>query len=156
MNFKEWINFNTPLNEYANATRYSVEVNYRTNSDEMLDGFAKISLGYISAALKQNKFHVRHVFDETPIRILISSRNWDDGEWVCVVSYNNKERCFIISKGFYNKDRKTVSIQDSKKCDGKSAADITKEVRNTMHVLKDKKDRHKEPLKGVPLKRGPK
>lgn len=164
MEFKEWlildqINENTCLNtilEATTATRYSVEANFRSNIKEVLHAFAKICLGYVSAALKQSGYHVKHVYEEKPLRILISSRNWDDGEWVGMVTFNPEHNCFIISKGFYNKDRKTISVQSSKKCSGDSAADIAKELRNMMHGLKDKPDRHVEKLKGIPMKRGPK
>lgn len=137
-------------------TRYSVEVNYRTNVNEVLKNYAKICLGYASAGLKRKDFHVRQVFEESPLRILVSSRNWDDGEWVGLVSWNEGKHSYVISTGFYNKDRKTVSIQQSKECSANSAADIVNEVINLMHGLKDKPDRHVEKLKKVPLKRGPK
>ena len=165
MDFKEWIDVEEvselPLcaiiSEGATTnTRYSVEINYRSTLDEILEAAAKVMLGYVSAALKQNDYHVKHVYDETPVRIIVSSRNWDDGEWVGVVNYNPHENCFVISKGFYNRDRKTVSIQGSKRCSDKDAAGIVKELRNQMHQLKYKKDRYKEKLKPVPLKRGPK
>ena len=42
------------LNERVETSRYAVEVNYRTTMDEANHGFAKIALGYISAALKKN------------------------------------------------------------------------------------------------------
>lgn len=155
MNFNEWVQNKEILNESTN-TRYSVEVNFRSKLDEVLHGYAKICIGYVSAAMKQSGYHVKHVYDEKPIRILISSRNWDDGEWVAVVSFNHEKKCFVISKGFYNKDRRTVSVQNSKNCSGDSAADITQELRNVMHDLKDKPDQHKEKLKPAPLKRGPK
>lgn len=144
--------------EATTATRYSVEVNYRSKVPEVLEAFAKIVLGYVSAAMKQNEYHVKHVFDVKPVRILVSSRNWDDGEWVGMASWNPEHEggCFIISTGFYNKDRRTVSVQKTKKCDGDNAAEITKELRNLMHSLKDKPDRHRDKIKGVPLKRGPK
>lgn len=144
------------LNESASTTRYSVEVNYRTTAKEMLEGFAKICLGYVSAVLKSHDYHVKHVYDETPIRILVSKRNWDDGEWAGIVSWNNEHHCFVVSKGFYNRDRNTVSIQKSEKCKGDSASDIAKCVMNMMHDLKDKPDRSGPKLKPVPLKRGPK
>ncbi len=137
-------------------TRYSVEVNYRTNVNEVLKNYAKICLGYASAGLKRKDFHVRQVFEESPLRILVSSRNWDDGEWVGLVSWNENKHSYVISTGFYNKDRKTVSIQQSKECSANSAADIVNEVINLMHGLKEKPDRHVEKLKKVPLKRGPK
>lgn len=140
------------------SSRYSVEVVYRSKAKEVLKAFAKIALGYVSAALKQNGYHVKHVYDVEPLRIMVSSRNWDDGEWVGVVSFNpdHDGGCFVISKGFYNKDRRTCSIQSSKKCNGDGADEITKELRNMMHELKDKPDRHREKLKAAPLKRGPK
>lgn len=167
--FKEWfdifeIDEKTSLQDWlitftetTTSTRYSIEINYRSNIEEVLDAFAKICLGYVSAALKQNKYHVKHVYDDKPIRILVSSRNWDDGEWSGVVSFNPKNGgSFIISKGFYNKGRRTVSIQSSKKSSADSAVEITKEIRNMMHDLKNKPDRHNDKLKGVNLKRGPK
>jgi hypothetical protein len=169
MEFKIWhdildIDGNTSLedwkkrfNEATTATRYSIEINYRSKMEECLESFAKIVLGYVSAALKQNDYHVKHVFDHKPIRILISSRNWDDGEWCGLVIFEPKNGGeFTLSKGFYNSDRRSVSIQTTKKCDGTSAAEITADVRNMMHQLKGKKDRHQEKLKPIPLKRGPK
>lgn len=137
-------------------TRYSVEVNFRTRTDEVLKNAAKITLGYASAGLKRKDFHVKQVFEEAPLRILVSNRNWDDGEWVGVVSWNNEHNGYVLSKGFYNKDRKSVSVQDSKSCNAENAAQICQEVINMMHNLKDVPDRHVEKLKGVPLKRGPK
>lgn len=137
-------------------TRYSVEVNYRTRIDEVLKNAAKIVLGYASAGLKKSDYHVKQVFEETPLRILVSSRNWDDGEWVGVVSWNSNENCYIVSRGFYNKDRKSVSIQQSKKCEAENASDIVREVQNLMYSLKDMPDKHVEKLKRVPHKRGPK
>lgn len=173
MNFKDFLNLDSfdestslskwlekamPLIEATTASRYAVDVNFRSQIKEILEAYAKIALGFVSAGLKQNGYHVKHVFQESPLRILISTRNWDDGEWIGVVSFNPKHDggSFIISKGFFNKDRKTVSIQSSKKCNGDSAAEITKEVRNLMHGLKNEKDRHLEKLKPLPLKRGPK
>lgn len=144
------------LEESADATRYSVEVNFRTKPDEALEAYAKIALGYVSAGLKQHNFHVKHVYTDKPIRILVSSRNWDDGEWVVVVSWNEAHKCFVVSKGFYNKDRNTISVQSTEKCKGENAGELTKQVYNMMHSLKGKPDRHMEKLKPVPLKRGPK
>lgn len=163
MDFKQFasITENTTLETFLEATtstRYSVEVNFRTHIDEILENFAKICLGYVSAALKQNNFHVKHVYENKPVRILVSSRNWDDGEWIGCVSFNphHEGGSFIVSKGFFNKDRNTVSIQSSHKCSGNSAADVTKEIRNVMHSLRNVPDRHIEKLKPVNLKRGPK
>lgn len=144
------------INESSDASRYSVEVNFRTKTDDVLNGFAKITLGYISAALKKHGFHTKHVFDQKPLRLLVTVRNWDDGTWVGAVTWNDKNKCFVISKGYYNKMRKSISIDSSNKCDGESAAEISKQLHNVMHELKDKPDRHQEKLKPVPLKRGPK
>jgi hypothetical protein len=152
--FIGWLKSLSNLNEAD--TRYSVEVNFRTRTDEILHNAAKITLGYASAALKKAEFHVKQVFEQEPLRILVSKRNWDDGEWVAMASWNPKERCYIVSKGFYNKDRKTVSVQHSQKCHAENAAEITNELRNMMHGLRNEPDRHVEKLKKVPLKRGPK
>lgn len=152
-NFIQWLS-SEPLAEAD--TRYSVEVNYRTRIDEVLANYAKICLGYASAGLKKLNFHVKQVFEEHPYRILVSSRNWDDGEWVGVVSWNPEHKSYILSKGFFNKDRRTVSIQSSKSCHADSASQIVQEVRNMMHHLKDEPDRHVEKMKKVPLKTGPK
>lgn len=137
-------------------TRYSVEVNYRTRTDEVLHHAAKITLGYASAALKKMDLHVKQVFEESPLRIMVSARNWDDGEWVGLVSWNPNSKKYVLSKGFYNKDRKSVSVQDSQELDVENAAQITAEVRNLMYSLKSVPDKHVEKLKKVPLKTGPK
>jgi hypothetical protein len=144
------------LVEAVETSRYSVEINYRTKADESLEGFARICLGYISAAMKNQGYHTKHVYTEKPLRLLVSSRNWDDGEWVGCVTWHPEHKCFVLSKGFYNRDRKSISLQHSSKCSGSSAAEIAKELTNTMHHLKDQPDRQKEKLKPVPLKRGPK
>jgi putative SOS response-associated peptidase YedK len=152
VNFKTWL----ALIDEAAASRYSVEVNFRTTDKEVVENYAKITLGYVSAALKQNGYHVKQVFEESPLRIIVSARNFDDGEWAAVVTFNPEHRCFVVSKGFYNRDRKTVSVQSSTKCMGNSAAEITRELRNTMFQLKSQPDRHQEKLNPVALKRGPK
>ena len=146
------------LNEGNTAGRYSIEVNFRTKIEETLAAYAKICLGYVSAAMKQSGYHVKHVYDQKPLRILVSSRNWDDGEWVGIVYFHPEHDggSFILSRGFYNRDVKTVSMQSRTKCKGDSAAEISKELRNLMHNLKNTPDRHQEKLKGIPLKRGPK
>ena len=72
--FESWI-FSL-LNEDVNATRYSVEITYRSKKEEVLNAFAKIALGYISAAIKNYEYHVKQVFDEKPYRILISQKNF--------------------------------------------------------------------------------
>jgi hypothetical protein len=144
------------ISEAVETSRYSIEVNYRTKKDEALEGFAKIALGYVSAALKNHNYHTKHVFSEKPLRLMVSTRNWDDGEWVGCVTWNHDHNCFVISKGFYNKDKKSMSIQKSERCKGDNAAEVSKELVNLMHRLKDQPDRQTEKLKPVPLKRGPK
>jgi hypothetical protein len=152
MDFNNWYQLR------ENNSRYSVQVNYRTSKKDILNGFAKIALAYVSAGLKQSGYHVKRIFEQDPLRVLVSSRNWDDGEWVGMVSFNpNVEGgCFVISRGFYNKDRKTISIQKSQKCQHDDASEIVKELRNMMNELKNKKDNHQEKLNPVKLKRGPK
>ena len=147
---------NQNLLEAVETSRYSVEVNYRTTADDALEGFAKICLGYISAALKKAGYHTKHVYTEKPLRLLVSSRNWDDGEWTGSVTWHPSHKCFVLSKGTFNRDRNTISISKSEKCSGNSASEITREVINTMHSLKNEPDHHREKLKPVPLKRGPK
>ena len=123
------------LVESVEVSRYSVEVNYRTTTDEALEGIAKITLGYVSASLKKHGYHTKHVFTEKPLRLLVTARNWDEGGHTGLVTWNPEHHCFIVSQGFYNKGRKTVSITSSKKCSGNSAADIAKELHNTMYSL---------------------
>jgi hypothetical protein len=142
--------------EAVEASRYAIEVNYRTDLKDAEEGFAKIALGYVSAALKAHNYHVKMVFTEKPVRILVSSRNWDDGEWVGMISWNPDHHCFILSKGFFNKMRKTVSVNHSEKMKGTSGAELAGDLRNMMHQLKNTPDAHREKLKPVPLKRGPK
>ena len=151
MRFHDWLEKRVDEN-----TRYSVEVNYRTKSAEVLKGFARIALGYVSAAMKKRGYHVKQVFEEDPVRIVASSRNWDDGEWVGMIHYKPSESCFVISNGFYNKDRRTVSVQRSERCSDDTPSGMTKSLLNMMHGLEGKPDRHREKLKAVPLKRGPK
>lgn len=152
--FIDWVKAQRPILE--SDTRYSIEVNFRSRTNEVLHNSAKVILGYASAALKKADFHVKQVFEEDPLRILVSARNWDDGEWVVLASWNPKEKCFVVSKGFYNKDRKSVSVQASRKSDAENAAELTNDVKNMMHSLKGVPDRHIEKLKKVPLKTGPK
>lgn len=155
--FEEWVAGKDglpPLTESTN--RYSVEVNYRTSLDEVTDGFAKLVLGYVSAGMKNCGYHCKTVFTDKPFRVLVSTRNWDDGEWVGVVCYNPQHRCFVVAAGYYNKDRKTVSIQKSRKCDGKSAAEICRDLRNYLDKLKRESPRSSGTMEPAHLKRGPK
>lgn len=150
-NFMEWL-----INE-SSGTRYSVEINYRTSIDETLKHFAKICLGYASAGLKKDDFHVKQVFDDDMPRILVSARNWDDGTWTVVVSWNPHQKSFYISKGFYRKDMKIVIKQgESVKTDASNGGEVVTKVKNLLHSLRDKPDRHVVKMRGIPLKRGPK
>ena len=64
---------------------------------------------------------------------------------------------FVLSKGFYNKSKKTVSVVDSEKIGGDlNASSMTYKLKNVMDDIKHKPDNHKEKLKGINLKRGPK
>lgn len=139
------------------GSRYSVEVNFRTNLKEAMDHFSKLVLGYVMAALKQHNYHVKHVYTQKPYRILISTRQWDDGEWVGIVTYNEEHNCFVFTPGVYSKMRGTASYQPngSKKCVGTSAAEITKEVLAHMDEVKKKPLRDGERLKPINRKRGP-
>jgi len=139
-----------------NAGRYSVEVNYRTNFDELLEGFAKLVLGYVSAAVKNGGQHCKQVFDEKPFRIVCSPRPWEDGGWAIVVTYEPDHGGFHLSKGFFNKALKTVTVQNTKKIEGQSAAEIYREVAKELGEIKGKPPHHVGDLKGVNLKTGPK
>lgn len=154
-NFVDWLKSQSTINE--SSTRYSVEVNYRTSIDEVLEAYARITLGYVSAALKHADYHVKQVFDDGLLRILVSIRNWDDGGWVVVVSWNPKQKSFFITNGFYNKLSKSVGVkkESEKKSNSDNASEITNQVKNILHSLKTVKDRYVEKLKKVPLKRGP-
>ena len=157
-NFNEWIENKDPELKrlIEDANRYSVEVNYRSNMQEVIDAFAKLVLGYVSAGMKQIGYHTKILFTEKPYRVIVSTRNWDDGEWVGIACYNTKENCFVIAAGHYNKDKKTISVQRSKKCAGNSAVEIVRELRNYMEVLKREKPRESGSLEPAKLKRGPK
>ena len=146
------------MNFYESTNRYSVEVNFRTTMKEVTNGFAQMLLGYVSAAVKQRGYHVKKVFDAEPYRIIISSNKWIDGEWVLVVSFHPNMKCFMMSKGFYNKDRDTVTVPDgnTEKCAGHSAADIYKSVFNRMSKIKDEPTHHIGGLKGIKGQTGPK
>ena len=150
--FADWLG--DILNE--DNTRYSVEVNFRTHINDVLRNYAKIALGYVSAALKAADYHVKQVFDDNLVRVLVSSRNWDDGEWVVIVSWNPHHNKFFLSRGFYNKLAKDISVQHQEACKATNAAEIAALVKNVMHHLKQVPDRHIEKLKKVPLKTGPK
>ena len=153
--FIEWIKEKEPTFVESSA-RYSVEVGYRTSHEEVVDNYARLVLGYVSAGLKNVGYHIRNLYNEKPYRILISTRNWDDGEWVGVLLFNSQENTFVVAKGHYNKDRKTVTIQSSRKSPHKTASDLVKEMRNVIEGLKKENPRGSNTLEPVPMKRGPK
>ena len=100
---------------------------------------------------------MKMVFSEKPLRVLASVRNWDDGGWVGIISFNEKLQMFVISKGYYNKDKKTVHVTKSEKHeDEESAASLTANLKKMMDNIKHEPDRQEEKLKGINLKRGPK
>lgn len=133
--FKGW----RLLNEYADTSRYSIEVNFKTSPEEVLEAYAKISLGYVSSAIKKLGFHTKHVYTESPIRLMISSGKWEEGEKIIIVSWDKSNKCFALSNGLYNKTKKTVSIKKVEKCQGKDAAEIYGEVFNKLQEVKKDK-----------------
>lgn len=144
------------LNEKVEASRYAVEVDFKTTADEANFGFAKIALGYVSSCLKKMGYHVKLVFTEKPLRVIVSSRNWDDGEWVGIISYNSQYNTFVLSKGNFNKSDKTVSLKSStymqKPFSGKN---LSEKLKSMMDDLKKEKN-IKKPEIVINLKRGPK
>ena len=139
------------------VSRYSVEVNYRTSKKEVLDAWAKLVLGFVSAALQREGYHVKHVYAEKPMRILVSTNNWDDGAWTAMLMYNHTNECFVVSSGFWNKDRRTVSIQrDTGKCAEDTASALVGKMLNFMYDLKKRDPRKINTLKPAVAKRGPK
>ena len=83
------------LDESVEATRYSVEVNYRTTPDEALDAFAKIALGYVSG-YQATQLSRQACLHRQATKGSGFIRNWDDGEWVVIVSWNHEHRCFVV------------------------------------------------------------
>lgn len=157
--FREWLDVREDakvLAEGMQTSRYSIEVNYRTRVNEVVDSFAKLTLGYVSAGMKQCGYHCKVLFTDKPYRVMVSTRNWDDGEWVGVACFNHERGHFVIAQGTYNRDRKTVSVHSSRKCDAVSAAEIVRELRNVMEDLKRTPGRGSSTLQPAELKRGPK
>jgi hypothetical protein len=149
------VDFRDFLTEATTASRYSVDVNFRTTMKEVDTAAAKIMLGYVSAALKQNGFHVKQLYEEPPIRIIISGRNFEIGEWVSLlIFYPDKGGRFVIAQGFYTNQR-TVAIQSHRDSKSESPNSLAAEMRNVMNELRSKPDRYQQKLKPVPLKRGP-
>lgn len=131
-NFKNW----RVLNEYADTSRYSIEVNFKTTAEEILEAYAKISLGYVSSAIKKLGFHTKHIYTETPIRLMVSAGKWEEGENIVIISWDKGNKCFALSNGLYNKTKRTVSIKKVSKCSGKDAAEIYSEVFQKLQELK--------------------
>lgn len=141
------------IDETANVTRYSVEVNYNTDQKDFLKGYAKIVLGYVSAALKKQGFHCRIVFSEEPYRVIVTSRNWDDGEPVAMITYNQDHNFFVLSKGHYNKLKKTVTVNSKEKIDGTiSSHNMVTKIKREVEEMKNKVLKKDDDLS----KRGPK
>ena len=151
-NFKEW----KIINEYADVSRYSIEVNFKTKAEEVIEAYSKIALGYVSAAIKRTGYHTKHVYTEKPTRLLVSLNKWDDGEWIVVVSWDDQKKCFALSTGFYNKMKQTVSIKETTKCMGEDASEIYKELFNKLSSLKNEQSRKSLSLNPAKKKRGPK
>jgi Txe/YoeB family toxin of Txe-Axe toxin-antitoxin module len=144
------------FNETLERSRYAVEVEFRTTMDEASFGFAKIALGYVSSALKKMGYHVKLVFSEKPLRVIVSSRNWDDGEWVGMISYNTAHNTFVLSKGHYNKSDKSVTVKSSTNMSKPfSGQGMSEKLKSTMEDLK-KLPTHKRTEINIHLKRGPK
>lgn len=144
------------LNEKVESSRYAVEVDFRTTLDEANFGFAKIALGYVSSCLKKMGYHIKLVFSEKPLRVIVSSRNWDDGEWVGMISYNSQLNMFVLSKGHYNRADKTVSIEHSEKiAKPHSAQHMSEKLKGMMDNLKKEPSKKQQPIT-INLKRGPK
>jgi hypothetical protein len=144
------------LNEKVEASRYAVEVDFKTTADEANFGFAKIALGYVSSCLKKMGYHVKLVFTEKPLRVIVSSRNWDDGEWVGIISYNSQYNTFVLSKGNFNKSDKTVSLKSSTYMQKPfSGNNLSEKLKSMMDDLKKEKN-IKKPEIVINLKRGPK
>lgn len=139
----------------TSTNRYSVEVNYRSTLPQVVDGFVQLVLGYISAAMKQANYHVKTILKEEPYRIIISARNFQDGEWVTLVAFNKEHNCFTISKGFFNRSRDTVTVQQTDRCDGQSAAEIYRALMNRMSTIQHEKPHHVGDLKPVKKQTGP-
>lgn len=133
--FKSW----KILNEYADTSRYSIEVNFKTNPEEVLEAYAKISLGYVSSAIKKLGYHTKHVYTENPIRLMVSIDKWEEGEKIVIVSWDKSNKCFALSNGLYNKTKKTVSIKKVAKCQGKDASEIYSEVFKKLQEIKKEK-----------------
>jgi len=135
MNFSDWYGDNLIV---EGSTRYSIEVNFRTSYKETREHFVRLALGYVMAAVKRFDYNVKHVFTADPVRILIASRGWDEGGWTGIVSFDKDTGKFSFSKGIFNKFRDTCSVISTVALKGDSAAEISGEVLEKMHELKNK------------------
>lgn len=154
--FNEWLEKKDGvITEAHQSARYSIEVNYRTTFQDVCDSYAKLTLGYVSAAIKQCGYHCKTMFSQKPFRVAVASRNWDDGEWVGIIAYDHETHKFIVVKGTWNRDRKTMSIHNSHITTSNSALELTKDLRKLMDELK-RKPLETFKLNPAKLKRGPK
>lgn len=144
------------LLENSQYSRYSIEVNYRSSLEEVIDNYTKITLGYVSAALKNYDYHCKKVFTKRPFRILVATRNWDDGEWIAIVMFDHVNMNFIIGEGFYDKSEKVVRIRKRNKSNAKTAAELVSEVRKKLNEIKDNNPEKTINLKPTLKKPGPK
>lgn len=142
------------LTETSQHGRYSVEVNYRTSLEEVIENFAKITLGYVSSAMKRSGYHCKNILDKKPFRILIGSRAWDDGEWVAVLVFYSKKNQFYICEGTFNKGKKTVSVHKNHAIDLTRAADLTKEIKTVLDKLENLEPIRLPDLKPLPRSAG--
>lgn len=140
------------------GVRYAVDVNYRTNMSEVLDHFSQLSLGYLKKALNNHGYNVKQVYSAKPYRLIVSTRQWQDREWVGVVNFDEETAHFVWHEAVYDKGRKTAKIPEghSKKLKGRSASSLFEEVHPMLKELKDRPLRYGEPMNPAPRKRGPK
>ena len=153
-NFKDYFDMKEQQLQES-ASRYSIPVDYRTGKSEVMENFARMVLGFVSSAMKGIGYHVKNLYNDNPYRIIISSRNWDDGEWCGCLLFDLKKNKFVIAEGHYNKDKRTVSIKKASNTDKHTGSDLYKEMKELMDRLKRMKGR--QSLQGVNnKKRGPK
>lgn len=140
------------------GVRYAVDVNYRTNMSEVMDHYAQLCLGYLKKALNSHGYSVKQVYSVKPYRLIVSTRQWQDREWVGVVNFDEETSSFVWHAAVYDKGRKSAKIPDghSKKLNGRSASALFDELNPLLRELKDRPLRYGEPLKPAPRKRGPK
>lgn len=140
------------------GVRFAVDINYGTDMGEVIDHYSQLCLGYLKKAFNNHGFPVKQVYSVKPYRLIISTRQWQDREWVGIVNFDEPTSSFVWHEGLYDKGRKTAGIPDgaSKKLSGKSAAALFDEIMPLLRALKDKPLRYGENLKPALRKRGPK